>query len=234
VCWRMKKKDKNQIRLLAGAISYVKKNGELLELQQLPCGVFGQVTASALKDAPLLHKQMQTKKLFFYRIAQYSVQKFPSADKCERYENGLGLIVKKKGIYYLERKISLRKFDGIATHNGPFIDLMNFYEQDYVLVSCYIPEKYNESLILPHSVLCSIEPFIPSPVHLEEKTLLGRLDGRVQSIDSDELREIMGPLVITKNGVDQEGSLRWNSNQKCFEGFDGSKWRKMRWDDDNS
>lgn len=225
----MKKKDKNQSRFLSGAVSYVVCDGEKLKLEKIPCGVLGKVSASVISEAPLLHKSLQTKKLFFYSIGQYSVQQFPKADKCERYENGLGVLVKKKGFYFLERKIAFQQFDGIATRTGPFINLMNFYQNNYVLVSCYIPEKYSQALILPHSVLCSIEPFIPTPVHLEEGTLLGRLDGRIQSIDRDELKEIMGPLVISDQSKNSEGAIRWNSENKYFEGYDGEKWRGLSW-----
>lgn len=66
-----------------------------------------------------------------------------------------------------------------------------FFEGSLLTVQSYVPSEFKYLLALEDSVVCSNEPFCPTVVQLQEKTLLGKLDGRIQSIDSNELREIM-------------------------------------------
>jgi hypothetical protein len=67
----------------------------------------------------------------------------------------------------------------------------DFSNDGYFFAYCYVPTSVNESLPVDNAVICSIEPFTPSPVVLDERTLLGRLDDVIQSIDGDELRQIL-------------------------------------------
>lgn len=203
-------KEKNQTRF--HAIGRSVANSDLM------------ITSGGVPGEPYeLTKLIPLNKLFFYIVQQI---KFP--DQCCKYEKGVGLLEKNNGEVYLKRVVYFEYFDGDTVKKRVLTSSFNnFYEDDYILISSFIPEDYSKALILPHSVLCSIEAGVPSPVHLEEGTLLGRLDGRVQSIDNGELLEILGSKEVP-------GAIRWNSGATCFEGYDGNKWRKLRWDDDNS
>ena len=72
-----------------------------------------------------------------------------------------------------------------------FFDFSNTKDADYCILVPTIPKSYTDCLCLDNSVLCSIESHLPSPVELQEGTLLGRLDDRIQSIDAQELRQIL-------------------------------------------
>lgn len=60
-----------------------------------------------------------------------------------------------------------------------------------IAISSTAPASYRFALAVPHSVIASVDAFVPTPVPLEENTLLGRKDNRIQSIDKDELLEIL-------------------------------------------
>jgi len=60
-----------------------------------------------------------------------------------------------------------------------------------MMVNSMVPPTYQLALAAPHCVIASVAPFVPTPIPLEENTLLGRKDNRVQSIDKDELLEIL-------------------------------------------
>jgi len=62
---------------------------------------------------------------------------------------------------------------------------------EYFVVSSYIPQTCREALVTPNSVLCSVERFDPTPVELEDNSVLGRLNDKIQSIDGAELRTIL-------------------------------------------
>ena len=63
------------------------------------------------------------------------------------------------------------------------------------------------------------------PVELQNKTVLGRLNNVIQSIDQNELWTIL--LDDNKNPV--KGSIRYNDKDECFEGYDGEQWRSLMW-----
>jgi len=94
-----------------------------------------------------------------------------------------------------------------------------------IIISSYLPEDYRHLFTLDHSVICSEDAFSANPVQLQENTLLGRLDNRLQSIDQNELWSIL--LNNTKKPV--KGSIRYNNKDECFEGFNGKVWRALMW-----
>ena len=94
-----------------------------------------------------------------------------------------------------------------------------------IIISSYLPEDYRHLFTLDHSVICSEDAFSANPVQLQENTLLGRLDNRLQSIDQNELWSIL--LNDTKKPV--KGSIRYNNKDACFEGFNGKAWRALMW-----
>jgi hypothetical protein len=65
----------------------------------------------------------------------------------------------------------------------------------YGVVRSYVPTDFRSILAIDDAVPCSIEPGVLSPVQLQEKTLLGKLDGHIQSVDAVELRLILGDQI---------------------------------------
>ena len=96
---------------------------------------------------------------------------------------------------------------------------------DYFVLQTYVPDNYIETHITPNSVLCSVERFDPTPVELEDNSVLGRLNDKIQSIDGAELRTILTddrivsaikeskkPLILATNRIELKGK---NSRVTC-------------------
>tara|TARA_Y100001973_G_scaffold105259_1_gene177750 strand:+ start:53 stop:835 length:783 start_codon:yes stop_codon:yes gene_type:complete len=122
----------------------------------------------------------------------------PQTGKLFFSETGFGELKDKKGRTFLQREYIFTEFHPeFNTEPLPPRNQLNPLP-DFVkngIISTNIPEEYYHLLIEEHSVVCSIDKFTPTIVPLEEATLLGRLDGRIQSIDKDELKFILGDNV---------------------------------------
>jgi len=127
---------------------------------------------------------------FFYKVQHYE---FRNNKKSLRAgERGVGEIYKKGKDFFLRRQFAISIFDSVSSHRPRNGTPREFSAaDDYFVLESYRPADYHEALASPYSVLCSIEQNTPSPVELQEKTLLGRLDDRIQSIDAQELRQIL-------------------------------------------
>ena len=127
---------------------------------------------------------------FFYKVQHYEFRN--NKKSLLAGERGVGEIYKKRKDFFLRRHFAIGVFDSESSHrprNGTPQEFSAAY--DYYVLESYKPADYHEALASPYSVLCSIEQNSPSPVELQEKTLLGRLDDRIQSIDAEELRQIL-------------------------------------------
>lgn len=127
---------------------------------------------------------------FFYKVQHYEFRN--NKKSLLAGERGVGEIYKKRKDFFLRRHFAIGVFDSESSHrprNGTPQEFSASY--DYYVLESYKPADYHEALASPYSVLCSIEQNSPSPVELQEKTLLGRLDDRIQSIDAEELRQIL-------------------------------------------
>lgn len=97
-----------------------------------------------------------------------------------------------------------------------------------IFVQTGTPESYKDMLSIPNSVLCCSDPHKPLAVELQDKTLLGRVDDIIQSIDKYELWSILSEYV-DDNLIPAVGSIRFNPVDSCFEGYDGERWRSLMW-----
>ena len=227
--------------------------------------------SSILSEDNLLQNIIPVKRNFYYTIEKVSCR--TREQTCLLRETGYGEIYKKGRSFFLKREITLKFFDGNDEYNIRPSAKHNFYPDDILLIKSALPDNYINIFAYPYSVLCSIESFTPTPVELEEKTLLGRLNDEIQSIDKDELRSILtdGNIISavseTKDDINlnskyinlindnanlvspvitakpvhnnskkpdkpQRGSIIFNTDENCFEGYDGRRWRKLKWGDE--
>tara|TARA_Y100000593_G_scaffold93217_1_gene187274 strand:- start:19865 stop:20764 length:900 start_codon:yes stop_codon:yes gene_type:complete len=107
-------------------------------------------------------------------------------------------MVKNRRKIYLHRETPLYhcNYDdnGVETMHRVAKEKQSFYrfsKNGYLFAFCYVPTSINEALAVDNAVVCSIEPFTPSPVVLDEATLLGRLNDTIQPIDAKELKQIL-------------------------------------------
>lgn len=224
---------------------------------------FRNYYVSVISDDYLLQNNIPQNQNFFYKIECFEKNNLKFA------EIGVGEIVKKKSNYFLKREFSLY-FDDSTGYDKTSGGLFYFPDNLEIICKTTIPEKYIDLFAYPFSVMCCTNPRIPNPVELEERTLLGRLENQIQSIDSSELRSILGdqnivdaiestnkPLSLQSKVVDlvnqdssitagsivarprnkqsvqkRRGKIIYDDETNCFYGYDGEKWRPLKWGDE--
>jgi hypothetical protein len=145
---------------------------------------------------------------FFYQINQF---KAGSVSKAER---GVGYLYKKEATPTNPSCICLTRYKPLHYWDGyQFTPIVPGRQVDFnlrdthITITTYKPDKYHEALQGDYVVMCSSASQTPTPVELSNKTLLGRLDGRIQSIDSDELLEIVGREKLIGEISQHEGAI---------------------------
>ena len=140
--------------------------------------------------------------LFFYTIEHIKIKDGSKMIFAE--EKGIGKIKIKRKRYFLERETFHYQmgFRDLTSQDG----LLYFDDETYLVVGTYVPSSHNEVYAIPHSVAYTgDEPFSPHILQLDNECVLGRLDDEIQSIDKNELKQILGyedPLetLLTYNG----------------------------------
>lgn len=162
----------------------------------------------------------EPEKNIFYKIA---VTKNEIKNSYEEF--GVGELIKENDQILLKRLQCFHYVTGGQLTAARSIPEIICPDDHKIIVSSYLPEDYRHLFTLDHSVICSEDAFSANPVQLQENTLLGRLNNRLQSIDQNELWSIL--LNNTKKPV--KGSIRYNNEDECFEGFSGKVWRALMW-----
>jgi len=158
----------------------------------------------------LLQNCIPVKQNFFYKIEQCDCSDHKRS--VNFYEKGVGELYKKGRKFYLKRERATFFSDhDSGEYPAPPNALHNFDPDSHIIVKSIIPDQYLELFVYPNSVLCSIEPYTPTPVELEESTLVGRLNDSIQSIDKDELRQILTDQNIVGAVQDNTNNLLLNS-----------------------
>lgn len=186
--------------------------------------------------------------MFWYNIEQFGDEQMPERIT-KKAERGIGYIKKHKKKKVLVRQQPIYTFeDGqkrpIASSKHQLFDV------DRVLfVASRIPEFLSEVMMFDNSILCADEQFCPKVIQLEENSLLGRKDGSIQPIAPTDIPELIGnkfeltgnnSMIIsntlflksqkTRPRSAKAGQIIYNSRKKCFEGYDGTKWRSFTWE----
>lgn len=186
---------------------------DISALKDVPCPY--QRIAHLLDDRCIL-KNFQPDELFFYEIVQYKDGPRQPDNELE-IERGTGCIQTVDDKTYLNRITPLSSIDGPITRHVEFTD------SKYLFIQTYIPKDYRDLFSTPNTILATEVAGCPSPVELQDHTLLGRLNGTIQSIDQQELWSLL--LQNTKKPT--QGMIRFNKKKKCFEGYDGKNWRPL-------
>lgn len=160
---------------------------------------------------------------FFYEI------KHTKDERHFRYnESGIGEFYQKNKKIFFRREYVFWAEDENGYKFKPAAGkppaLKNLQDHKFLLVK-HFPDSFRDILVSKNSVLCSTEPFTPTPVELQDNTLLGRFDDIIQSIDQNELWSIL----LQNNKKPVEGSIKYNKKDKRFEGYDGEQWRVLMW-----
>ena len=156
-----------------------------------------------LKDVPcpyqrLIHLMLdrciltnfQADELFFYELVEYKSDK-KEPDNELQIERGIGSLVLKDQTYYIDRLTPLSSID------GPITKHVEFSKNKKLFLQTYIPKDYIELFSTPNTILSTEVAGCPSVVELQDNTLLGRLNSTIQSIDRDEIHDVLGDDFIS-------------------------------------
>jgi len=166
----------------------------------------GSHLTNCLQEERCLRHVFNTDTEFFYLI-----ENFDSADINSRQlihiERGLAHIEKSGETAYLIRDVVLeaqqRDNDLTIDENG----LLNLPDDCYLVVSSYAPSNYIDLFYNKHSIICSTGDSAPSPIEIEENAVVGRLDGEMKSLDSEDLSFILTPDYVIKSLKDINAPL---------------------------
>jgi len=114
---------------------------------------------------------------------------------------------------------------GLPEKTGGQINKIKLQEGETLLVSTFVPNDLKSLFVIPNSALCCSDKYKPTPIELQNNTLLGMYENVIQSIDQNELWSIL----LNNNKKPVEGSIRYNKKDKCFEGYTGERWRALMW-----
>jgi hypothetical protein len=170
--------------------------GDTTKLQEYDDGGYRWLQEQGL-DCPCLIENVGYDNLFLVEVVQISRKKTKGLNTPLIKETSVAKISKKGRKSFLERFMVLYYSTFEEGHEDRRSEIheksYNFAtgEDEYLVAYPFVPTRVEDCLPLDNSVLCSVDQFMPAPVNLEEGTLLGRLDGRIQSIDAQELRQIL-------------------------------------------
>ena len=230
------------------------------------CGTEGlsQVSdplALAIKNNDLNHNHTFKNVFGFDCKFFYVIEQMKDGDTI-RYERGLG------NLYQHNDKIYLKRSPMVAGKNHKEISFdrticTRFQCEDcsHLVVHSTYPQSYIECLADKNSIITSIESFIPHSFVVEENSVVGRLDGNVESISfknktfidliSDALCKYTKQLVLKTSKLDvkkistpslqlnpspsppaKKGCLYYDENDDSLKYYDGSKWRTLIFKDE--
>tara|TARA_R110002051_G_scaffold4447_2_gene23663 strand:+ start:732 stop:1565 length:834 start_codon:yes stop_codon:yes gene_type:complete len=152
---------------------------------------------------------------FFYNLQQFRRDSPRIENSVYFAEQGVGYIEKEDGKLFFVREHAC--YSGLDAYSLTYNSLGELPDSisgdDPLVISSITPKNYLHALATPHSVIASIDSFVPTPVELEENSLLGRKDNRVQSIDKDELREILTDEAIIDSVKKTQSQLALSSRR---------------------
>lgn len=194
---------------------------------------------------------------FFYIVQKWSISKSLPLFS----EVGVGKLISKGLELHRIRPLYTINDQGrsMPISNGP-TEFLTDDEDTFLLVKNYIPTNLGELLIQNHSVIASGPvDYMPMAVGVETNSILGRLDGNMQSIKLDSVKEMAldyiqshtKQLILKSSQINakkikvknilleahdspdaKRGTFYYNNTVDALQFFDGKIWRTIQWRDD--
>ena len=165
-------------------------------------------------------------------------------------EFGWGRVVKSDSSkdIFLER-LEATEYDLLEDGGGDSSSTMRFDDsQHLVVMTASVPYKHLFSL--ENTVICSLGQGVPELVHLQDGDVLVNINNDVKGASISEVVSSTSNY-LDLNGKDstissntlrlksqksrpkdvEPGTIIYNNRKKCFEGYDGKKWKALKWED---
>lgn len=164
-----------------------------------------------IKQNSCCSKKNSFKKIFgFDTKFYYKIEKHEHSNVV-KYEVGIGYIEKDGKDTILKRIQPLYFSENGQSPCPSFAGCSQFKcdcEHQVVVVSNYFPDNYLQVLPDAHCIIASIDKHLPSPVYVEKNSVIGRLDGDIQSIPLNQI-------------------IKYNEDSGCVEFYNGKRWIKL-------
>ena len=169
-----------------------------------------------------LEENIPQDSLFFYKIEQFDNQPYPRR-KLIAAEKGIGVITSKDKTLFLERLQGKRYYNEETGWLASVDDrLYDFDNNKYIIITTSLPSSLDELFTIKDTVVCSLGNKVPELVPLQDNTLLGKIEGDIQSIDGSEMHNMIGPQSIQKIFLSYDLPLAINTDNLELTGKNSS------------
>ena len=199
-------------------------------------------------DSLTIRKNIPIGTITYYKIELFNKDTSNSGRKCIRAESGWARVVKletSKDIFLqrLEVKEFFSEEVGIKYNRK----VKSFKKDDFLVVQTQ-PVPFEYLFSLKDTVICSHGGDAPELVYLNDGDVLTKVNGNVRGYPISDLiglvsnqleltgkdSSVISNSVTLKNQKSrpsdvEAGTIIYNKRKKCFEGFDGEKWRRLEW-----
>lgn len=192
--------------------------------------------------------------LFFYSIEQ------TKDNIVTKFERGIGYYFEKDNIQYIKRHIPIAMGNNsqdstICTGSCAHFDCSDC---EHLVVYSTVPTSYAECLIHANSIITSVSPFRPHSFVLENNSVVGRLDGNVQSLSLENkgfieslissISKFTKQIVLKASKLDikklacytlhlnktsksssKAGDIIYDEADDNLKYYDGTNWRILSW-----
>ena len=167
---------------------------------------------------------------FYYELCHYK-----GAETVMR-EVGVGELAKDEEFYYVDRRYCMYHQTGENNYTPSpsfYVDaLKDSQTADEYLIISYSPIANAMQLFLnPHSIPFT-DVYGPSSVTISENSVLGRLDGSVQSININDL--LKKPIVLNSKKLPPKatkGTIIMDSADGMIKIYNGEVWKTLKYED---
>ena len=143
-----------------------------------------------LVGSGLIPDLYNSNKKFFYKLD--ANQSYSYDAKTLYYEIGIGKIIQASGNSYLQREKSIYFYDSnyeleLKTQGSIF----SFPQDSFLFFRTYTPNNFLDYYNYSDALVFSTGSGLPTILEVEKNSLIGRLQESIQTIDANELREIL-------------------------------------------
>ena len=191
---------------------------------------------------------------FYYVIHKYKQKEVTNI------EIGIGYLVEEDNKIFLKRArpMAFKQTNGPITSTQIAVDVFRPQSEDeYLIVNSYAPTLLTELLVDPNCIIYSSESCPINVLSVDTNSIIARLDDDITSLPISDLSEQTLELLLTytkqivldcsqldvkklktsclqlkpssRSGA-KEGSIIYNSSNKCIEYYTGSEWRTLTWE----
>ena len=162
--------------------------------------------------------------LFFYQITISNPNIKAQIDEIVIIEQGVGKIYSEGSSTFLNRVIPITF---TTEHGSDFVEVgkiphLPSDEGQVIVVQKIAPPNYLHALYTENSIITSSEAFTTNTVEIQPDSVIGRLDGRIQSINGAEITGILDSKVLRSIITAHKGQLTMSANNLRMNGKNAS------------